>query len=40
MFNGSKPNRAIYANDHMEEERYLSQMDYTSPVKVVQRLEA
>ena len=33
LFNGSKPNRAIYANDHMEEERYLSQMDYTSPVK-------
>lgn len=33
LFNGSQPNRAIYANDHMEREGYLSQMDYTSPVK-------
>ena len=33
MFNGSKPNRAIYANDRMEREGYLSQMDYTSVVK-------
>ena len=33
LFNGSTANRAIYANDHMEEERYLSQMDYTSVVK-------
>lgn len=32
LFNGSQPNRAIYANDHMEKERYLS-MDYTSVVK-------
>lgn len=30
---GSQPNRAIYANDHMEKERYLSQMDYKSVVK-------
>lgn len=33
LFNGSKPNRAIYANDHMEKEGYLSQMDYKSVVK-------
>lgn len=33
LFNGSQPNRAIYANDHMEREGYLSQMDYTSAVK-------
>lgn len=33
LFNGSQPNRAIYANDHMEKEGYLSQMDYTSVVK-------
>ena len=33
LFNGSQPNRAIYANDHMEREGYLSQMDYTSVVK-------
>lgn len=33
LFNGSQLNRAIYANDHMEREGYLSQMDYTSPVK-------
>jgi len=31
--NGSTPNRAIYANDHMEKEGYLSQMDYKSVVK-------
>lgn len=33
LFNGSKPNRAIYANEQMEKERYLSQMDYKSVVK-------
>lgn len=33
LFNGSQPNRAIYANDHMEREGYLSQMDYKSVVK-------
>lgn len=33
LFNGSQPNRAIYANDHMEKEGYLSQMDYKSVVK-------
>lgn len=33
LFNGSKPNLAIYANDHMEKEGYLSQMDYKSVVK-------
>lgn len=33
LFNGSQPNRAIYANDHMEKEGYLSQMDYASVVK-------
>lgn len=33
LFNGSTPNRAIYANDHMEKEGYLSQMDYKSVVK-------
>ena len=31
--NGSTPNRAIYANELMEKERYLSQMDYKSVVK-------
>lgn len=31
--NGSTPNRAIYANERMEKERYLSQMDYKSVVK-------
>lgn len=31
--NGSTPNRAIYANEQMEKERYLSQMDYKSVVK-------
>ena len=30
LLNGSQPNRAIYANAQMEEERYLSQMDYKS----------
>ena len=33
LFNGSKPNRAIYANDRMGKEGYLSQMDYKSVVK-------
>lgn len=33
LFNGSQPNRAIYANDHMEKEGYLSQMDYKSVAK-------
>lgn len=33
LLNGSQLNRAIYANDHMEKEGYLSQMDYKSVVK-------
>lgn len=33
LSNGSQLNRAIYANDHMEKEGYLSQTDYTSVVK-------
>lgn len=33
LLNGSTPNRAIYANEQMEKERYLSQMDYKSVVK-------
>lgn len=33
LLNGSTANRAIYATAQMEEERYLSQMDYKSVVK-------
>ena len=30
LYNGSQPNRAIYYNERMAEERYLSQMDFST----------
>ena len=33
LFNGSKPNRAIYATKHMEEVGYLDQLTFGHPVK-------
>lgn len=33
LFNGSKPNRAIYATKHMEEVGYLDQLTFSHPVK-------
>ena len=33
LFNGSQPNRAIYATKHMEEVGYLDQLTFGHPVK-------
>lgn len=33
LFNGSQPNRAIYATKHMEEVGYLDQLTFDHPVK-------
>lgn len=34
LFNGSQPNRAIYATKHMEEVGYLDQLTFGHPVKI------
>ena len=33
LFNGSQPNRAIYATKHMEEVGYLDQLTFGHPIK-------
>lgn len=37
LFNGSQPNRAIYATKHMEEVGYLDQLTFGHPVNEVPR---
>lgn len=37
LFNGSQPNRAIYATKHMEEVGYLDQLTFGHPVKEGER---